>query len=142
MPSKTFLASRLSALPIDDQDGTDGQIDRDDDETALFNALEVESYELFWHRPRLSIEKIRYADYKWGSLWGSGRPSGSKSLIYRLILHVIGAQERTRTSTPLRVLAPEASASTIPPPGPVSWSRHVRPTLRPVKRNLITSALI
>ena len=31
-----------------------------------------------------------------------------------------GAQERTRTSTALRPLAPEASASTIPPPGPVS----------------------
>ena len=31
---------------------------------------------------------------------------------------VIGAQERTRTSTSLRILAPEASASTIPPPGP------------------------
>ena len=29
----------------------------------------------------------------------------------------IGAQKRTRTSTPLRVLAPEASASTIPPSG-------------------------
>ncbi len=31
-----------------------------------------------------------------------------------------GAQERTRTSTSLRILAPEASASTIPPPGQVS----------------------
>ena len=30
---------------------------------------------------------------------------------------ISGAQERTRTSTPLPVLAPEASASTIPPPG-------------------------
>ena len=31
----------------------------------------------------------------------------------------IGAQERTRTSTSLPILAPEASASTIPPPGQV-----------------------
>ncbi len=31
-----------------------------------------------------------------------------------------GAQERTRTSTSIRTLAPEASASTIPPPGQVS----------------------
>ena len=36
-----------------------------------------------------------------------------------------GAQERTRTSTALRPLAPEASASTIPPPGQVSWSRRL-----------------
>jgi hypothetical protein len=28
-----------------------------------------------------------------------------------------GAQKRTRTSTSIRTLAPEASASTIPPPG-------------------------
>ena len=31
-----------------------------------------------------------------------------------------GAQERTRTSTSLRTPAPEAGASTIPPPGPVA----------------------
>ena len=41
------------------------------------------------------------------------------------MLRIIGAQERTRTSTALRPLAPEASASTIPPPGQVLWSRRL-----------------
>ncbi len=47
-----------------------------------------------------------------------------------------GAQERTRTSTSIRTLAPEASASTIPPPGQVSWSLRLSPCLKGVKRNL------
>ena len=34
-----------------------------------------------------------------------------------VVLFVIGAAERTRTSTPVTGLAPQASASTIPPPG-------------------------
>jgi hypothetical protein len=33
------------------------------------------------------------------------------SVFYRLVANMYGAQERTRTSTPLRELAPEASAS-------------------------------
>ncbi len=36
-----------------------------------------------------------------------------------------GAREKTRTSTTVKSLAPEASASTIPPPGQV-WRGHIR----------------
>ena len=44
----------------------------------------------------------------------------SKLLINIVYFGLSGAQERTRTSTSIQTPAPEAGASTIPPPGQVS----------------------
>ena len=48
---------------------------------------------------------------------------------------MLGAQERTRTSTSLPILAPEASASTIPPPGQVRRDRDLGGTQGAVNVN-------